>query len=73
MAQGPGGARLDLSPGAAQVPRVSAPWEILVSEAQERMTLAVPPDNIERFLELAARREVEATVLGEFTDDGSST
>ncbi len=46
------------------------PWEILLSEAQERMTLAVPPKNIGRFLELASRMEVEATVLGEFTDSG---
>jgi phosphoribosylformylglycinamidine synthase II len=46
------------------------PWEILLSEAQERMTLAVPPENISRFLELASRMEVEATVLGEFTASG---
>ncbi len=46
------------------------PWEILLSEAQERMTLAVPPDTIHPFLELAKRMEVEATVLGEFTDTG---
>ena len=46
------------------------PWEILLSEAQERMTLAVPPENINRFLDLASRMEVEATVLGEFTDSG---
>jgi phosphoribosylformylglycinamidine synthase II len=46
------------------------PWEILLSEAQERMTLAVPPGNVDAFLELAKRMEVEATVLGEFTDTG---
>ena len=46
------------------------PWEILLSEAQERMTLAVPPKNLDRFLDLAGRMEVEATVLGEFTDSG---
>jgi len=46
------------------------PWEILLSEAQERMTLAVPPENIDRFLALAQRMEVEATVLGEFTNSG---
>lgn len=69
MAEGSGGARLDL----AQAPlkyQGLAPWEILVSEAQERMTLAVPPDKLERLLELAQRREVEATDLGRFTDDG---
>ncbi len=46
------------------------PWEILLSEAQERMTLAVPKEKIDAFLELARRMEVEATVLGEFTDSG---
>lgn len=46
------------------------PWEILLSEAQERMTLAVLPENLERLLELAKRMEVEATVLGEFTETG---
>ncbi len=46
------------------------PWEILLSEAQERMTLAVPPEHIDTFLALAARREVEATVLGRFTASG---
>jgi phosphoribosylformylglycinamidine synthase len=47
------------------------PWEILLSEAQERMTLAVPPQYLERLLDLAARRGVEATVLGRFTASGS--
>lgn len=46
------------------------PWEILVSESQERMTLAVSPERIGEFRELAARRGVEATVLGEFNDSG---
>ena len=46
------------------------PWEILLSEAQERMTLAVPPEHIDRFLGLAKRMDVEATVLGKFTDSG---
>jgi phosphoribosylformylglycinamidine synthase II len=44
------------------------PWEILLSEAQERMTLAIPPSKISPFLELARIMDVEATVLGTFTD-----
>lgn len=48
-----------------------APWEILLSEAQERMSLAVPPETLDAFLALAKRREVEATALGEFTDSGN--
>ena len=47
-----------------------APWEILLSEAQERMTLAVAPDKVSQFLDLARRRSVEATVLGTFTASG---
>ncbi|MDD5186756.1 MAG: AIR synthase-related protein [Methanoregula sp.] len=47
-----------------------APWEIWISESQERMTLAVPPEKIDAFLELAAQREVEATVIGRFSDSG---
>jgi phosphoribosylformylglycinamidine synthase len=69
MAQGPGGARLDLSKAPVKYPGL-APWEIFLSEAQERMTLAVSPEKIEAFLDLAERREVEASVLGEFTDSG---
>ena len=46
------------------------PWEILVSEAQERMTLAVAPRNVKQFLELAKKMDVEATVLGKFTASG---
>ncbi|MEJ2520242.1 MAG: AIR synthase-related protein, partial [Desulfuromonadales bacterium] len=46
------------------------PWEILISEAQERMTVAVPPEKREVFLTLAAEMDVEATDLGRFTDSG---
>lgn len=69
MARTPGGARLDLSKAPLKYAGL-APWEVLVSEAQERMTLAVPEKHLEPFLELARRREVEATDLGAFTDDG---
>jgi len=43
--------------------------EIWVSESQERMVLAVPPDNVDRLLALFQSEDVEATVIGEFTDD----
>ena len=43
--------------------------EIWVSESQERMVLAVSPDCIEELLDLFADENVEATVIGEFTDD----
>src|SRR5207245_5497648 len=46
-----------------------APWEIWLSEAQERMVLAVPPQHIEELLAICAIEEVEASILGTFTDD----
>jgi phosphoribosylformylglycinamidine synthase len=46
------------------------PWEILLSEAQERMTVAVPPEKIDAFLELSGKMGVLSTVLGSFTDSG---
>ena len=47
-----------------------APWEILLSEAQERMSVAVSPDRLDEFLELSEKMNVISTVLGEFTDSG---
>ncbi len=43
--------------------------EIWISEAQERMVFAVPPERLERFLGVFKAEEVEATVIGAFTDD----
>ncbi|MHA1870469.1 MAG: AIR synthase-related protein, partial [Promethearchaeota archaeon] len=47
------------------------PWEILVSEAQERMSIAIDPKNLDELMELARLHDVEATVIGKF--DGSKT
>lgn len=69
MATQTGGARIDLSKAPLKYSGL-APWEIFLSEAQERMTLAVPPDQADELLALAARYDVEATVLGRFTDEG---
>jgi phosphoribosylformylglycinamidine synthase subunit PurSL len=69
MAQDTGGFELHLDRAPLKYPGLQ-PWEIFVSEAQERMTLAVPPDKIEPFLALCAKMDVEATVLGTFTDSG---
>ncbi len=43
--------------------------EIWISEAQERMVLAVPPNEVDTFLGLANSEDVEATVIGRFTSD----
>ena len=46
------------------------PWQIWISESQERMTLAVPRSKWKKFLILMTRRGVEATVIGKFTNSG---
>ena len=46
------------------------PWQIWISESQERMTLSVAPEKWSAFEELMKRRGVEATVIGTFTDSG---
>ncbi len=46
------------------------PWEILISESQERMSLAVPEENLEKLQEIAKKHDVEMTVVGKFTDSG---
>jgi phosphoribosylformylglycinamidine synthase subunit PurSL len=69
LAQLSGGARIALDLAPLKYPGLQ-PWEIFISEAQERMTLAVPPENVAVLLELSRTMDVESTVLGEFTDSG---
>lgn len=47
-----------------------APWEIWLSEAQERMVLAVPPEALIELRNLCDLYEVEMTDIGEFTGTG---
>lgn len=61
------GARLDLEKPPLKYPGLM-PWEILVSEAQERMTVAVPREKIKDFMELSQKYEVESTIVGEFNN-----
>jgi phosphoribosylformylglycinamidine synthase len=49
------------------------PWEIWLSEAQERMVLAVPPARLDALLALCAAEDVDATAIGHFTSDGRLT
>lgn len=46
------------------------PWEIFVSESQERMTLVVTPQSMAALMELANYMEVELTQIGTFTQSG---
>ena len=72
MAELTGGADLDLSVVPLKQAGLS-PWEILVSESQERMTVGVKPEDCESFEALADLHEVEATAVGKFTDSGAFT
>ncbi|MBQ8901001.1 MAG: phosphoribosylformylglycinamidine synthase subunit PurL, partial [Akkermansia sp.] len=45
-------------------------WQIFLSESQERMVLAVKPENLEELQSLADTFQTEMTVLGESNDSG---
>lgn len=47
------------------------PWEIWISESQERMLLSVPEKNVEKVLEVFGDENVEAIPIGRFTDNGT--
>ncbi|HRE00820.1 MAG TPA: AIR synthase-related protein, partial [Ilumatobacteraceae bacterium] len=47
-----------------------APWEIWLSEAQERMVIAVDAGSLDAVRDLAARHGVEMCDVGTFTGDG---
>jgi phosphoribosylformylglycinamidine synthase len=46
-----------------------APWEIYISESQERMLLLVPEKNLREISEIFENEDVEATPIGRFTKD----
>ena len=46
-----------------------SPWEIYLSESQERMLLTVPPENLERVMAVFEREDVEATAIGKLTPE----
>ncbi|MGB9588834.1 MAG: AIR synthase-related protein, partial [Armatimonadota bacterium] len=45
-----------------------SPWEILLSESQERMMAAVPQEKLHEALNILERYDVEYAVIGTFTD-----
>jgi len=44
-----------------------APWEIYISESQERMLLTLPPENLSKAMEIFEKEDVAATVVGKLT------
>ena len=64
-----GGARMDVALARTKYPGLKA-FELTVSESQERMSFAVPPEKREELETLAALRGVECSWLGTFEDSG---
>jgi phosphoribosylformylglycinamidine synthase len=62
------GATIELTNVKLKYPGLT-PWEIWLSEAQERLVIAVPPANLPRLQALADLWDVEVSVLGSFTGD----
>ena len=62
------GARVDLEKVPLKYKGLSY-MEIWISESQERMVMSVPPKDIKKLLEIFNIENVEATVIGEFTDN----
>ena len=66
-----GGVGIDID--VARVPLREAdmePFEIMVSESQERMLAVVEPANVERVLEVCRKWQAAPAVVGEVTDSG---
>ena len=71
MAQGVG-ANVDLSCVHLKYPGL-APWEIWLSEAQERMVLGVPPEHVDALRRVCERHGVVCSDIGMFTGDDRLT
>lgn len=61
------GADVSLESVPLKYPKMT-PWEIWISESQERMCLGVPPSNLERVLQIFRDEQTEATPIGRFTE-----
>lgn len=69
MAEQSGGCQVYLDKVPTKYPGLQ-PWEIWISESQERMTLAVPNENIAELFEIFKKHDVEATIIGFFDNSG---
>jgi len=63
------GANIELDRVPLKYPGLAA-WEVWLSEAQERMVVAVAPENCEAMFSVCDRHGVEITDIGAFTGDG---
>jgi phosphoribosylformylglycinamidine synthase len=64
----PTGVEVDLDAVPLKDQSLSA-WEILLSESQERMAMAIPADRVGDALRILERFNVDASIIGAFTDD----
>ncbi len=69
LAEFTNGAELDISKHPVKYQGL-LPWQIMISESQERMGITAPPENLPALRELAKKHDIELTVLGKFTDSG---
>ncbi len=69
MAESAGGAEVWLENVALKYPGL-APWEIWISESQERILVSIPPENAEKFETLMGHYQVSTQCVGRFSDDG---
>jgi phosphoribosylformylglycinamidine synthase II len=68
-AKGGVGVEIDLSLVPTREPGMT-PYEILLSESQERMLVVARPDRVTQVQAIAAKWELTATPIGRVTDDG---
>lgn len=67
MARECGGCFIELDKIPLKYPNLD-PWKIWISESQERMTLSVPSEKVDKLITLLEKHGVEAVVVGEFND-----
>jgi phosphoribosylformylglycinamidine synthase subunit PurSL len=63
------GAQVDLASVPLKTSKIE-PWEIWISESQERMLLVVPAESVAKTLSVFEREEVEACAIGRLTESG---
>ena len=68
-ARGGVGVEIDIALVPTREPGMS-PYEVLLSESQERMLVVARQDRVEQVRAIAARWELTATPIGRVTDDG---
>jgi len=69
-ARGGVGVEIDLSKVPTREPGMT-PYEILLSESQERMLVVAKTDRVKEVQAIAAKWELSATPIGKVTDDGT--